>query len=373
MKRCWFHTLLFLLGIIGFPACEVHSPEATGAREVALNELKMTEGAQACVASEDFLVLDLPYGVALGKIDKVLVDGKRIYVGDYLTQRVFAFGADGKLEAVLDRRGRGPGEYLQMQGFSVGGGRIYVLDQFESTVLAYDAASLEFRGAEKAPAPAWDFAALRDGGFLFAYAPMEGTPVRDPSLQYRVIVTDSKMHIRERHFPYEKDEADAITVQQYLSECGDAVLYGSFRQDGYCRFDRQDGSLLERVDFQFARPVPSGDKASLPAIMEGKYTWQTRVPYLGKGYCALSLSVEGMGQTCVYDIHKGQLLCQQKGTMSHALLGIVGSDGSRLIGSWQDKSIYEFLTRSGFKRAAPAAEAAILDDKPFLVFYQMNK
>lgn len=366
-------ALSLLAGIVLFSACAPRPSGTDAVHQIACDEQRLADGARELVSSVDYLVLDLAQGQVVGRMDKVVVSDGKIYVGDYTSQKVFVFGMDGKMCAVLDKRGRGPGEYLQIQSFSVDAGKLYVLDQFESTVLSYDAGTLAFLDAEKAPGPAWDFAALHDGGFLFAYAPMEGNPVRDRSLQYRVTVTDGKMRVKETFFSYAEDEADAFSIAPYLSENGDTVVYGSFREDGYCLFDRSGGQLKEQVRFKFAKPVPDGDRSSLLAVMGGGYTFLASVPYQCGSCCAINLSIGGAGQLCVFDEKGERLLRQPDGSMRNVLTGIIGSAGPCLIGNWQDKSIYAYMTKNGFERAEPDEEAAILADAPFLVFYRMKE
>lgn len=364
---------LSLLCAILFAGCGITPTGEDGVRKIACDEFNMAEGIQDKVSSVEYLVLDLPQGCVLGGMDKVIVSESGIYVGDYQSQKIFVFDTDGKMRSVLDRRGRGPGEYVQIQSFSVDKGKIYVLDQFEMKVLTYEAETLEYLRMDKSPVPAWDFCALHDDGFLFAYAPMEGNPVQDRTRQYRVVVTDKNMHIRDRYYPYAKDEVDAARIAPYLSENADVVVYGSFREDGLSLFDRNDGCEKESLVFNFTKPIPDGERSFIKDIMEGGYTFLTSVPHRCGNYYAINLSVKGQGQLCVYDMAEAQVGQQSKGTMRNMLLGIIGGDGSCLIGNWRDKSIYEYMTGKGFKRAEPEEEAAILAGTPFLVFYRMQE
>ena len=353
--------------------CDVQPSGVDDVRQIECDEYKLAEGAQACVSSVDYLVLDLPQEYVLGGIDKVIISEEKIYVGDYQSQKIYVFGLDGEMIAVLDKRGRGPGEYLQIQSFSVDAGAVFVLDQFETTVLSYNAETLEFLYAEKAPVPAWDFVALHDGGFLFAYAPLEGNPIHDRSRQYRVIVTDGRMRIKEKFFPYTDDETDAFSIAPYLSENGDTVIYGSFQEDGYCLFDRSDGHKKEQIKLKFTKPIPIGERSSISTIMGGRYTFITSVPHQSGNYCVLNLSIEGAGQVCVFDNKNEQFLQQSRGSMQNAILGVISSEGQYFIGNWRDKSIYEYMTKNGFMRAEPDKESAILAGVPFLVIYRVKE
>ena len=55
----------------------------------------------------------------IGEIDKVVQYRNNIYVFDLRQQRLLWFGSDGKFHGQIGQRGKGPGEYLEMQDFQV--------------------------------------------------------------------------------------------------------------------------------------------------------------------------------------------------------------------------------------------------------------
>ncbi len=340
---------------------------------VRCDEFNMEEGSQDIVASVDYLVLEPSASQLLGEIDKVVILDGRIYVGDYKSQRILVFNEDGKMLNVLDKRGRGPGEYLMMRSFSIANGNLYVLDDFEFTIRVYDLETLAYRQSMKSPVFATDFSALDDGGFLFAFAPLSENLVADKSKRYRVVVTDADMQIRHRFFPYGEKEVDALCFNQYLSEAGEFLVYGTFREDGYCLFSRQDGHLEEHVAFDLTRPIPASERSSIQAVSERKYNYMMNVPYCSGDYLVFNISAQDVGGTCVYNRRSGQFLKPRQNGINHMLVGIIGGAGNQLIGNWVIKTNYENLVKNGFERAEIYEEAAILADAPFLVFYQLKE
>lgn len=366
---------IVLLAVLAFASGCVGNRQSveTEVSRVRCDEYNLEEGSQDIVSSVDYLVLDISDGELLGQIDKVVVSDKKIYVGDYKNQKVFVFDEVGRMQGALNKRGRGPGEYLKMRSFSVANGRVYVLDDYEFTVLSYDAETLSYLESVKSPVFACDFSALWDGGFLFAYAPPSGNLVSDPDKRYRVVVTDADMRIRQRYFPYKEDEVDALTFWQYLSESGGNLVYGTFREDGYCLFSRQDGHLEEHVAFDFTRPLPESDRSSLQAVVERKYNYMMKVPVISGNHVVFDISSKDAAGTCVYNREGGQFLGQRQGEINHMLVGIIGSVGNSLIGNWGQKTNYENLVRNGFDRAGREEEEAILADNPFLVYYRLKE
>lgn len=56
--------------------------------------------------------------VLVGRIDKVLIHDGKIYIGDfYASQSLFIFDMQGKAIRKISRKGRGPGEYIQLRDF----------------------------------------------------------------------------------------------------------------------------------------------------------------------------------------------------------------------------------------------------------------
>ena len=339
---------------------------------VPVDEYNLAPGPQAPVATVEYLVLEQPEGQLLAGTDKVSVEDGRIYVGDYRSQKVFVYSEEGKLLGVLARNGRGPGEYIRMASFSVADGVLYVLDEFESRILAYDAGTLAHLRSLQPPVQVRDFSALRDGGFLLAWAPMEGTHVADPAKRYRVFVTDADLRIREGWFPYAEDEAYALSFRQCLTEAGESLVYGSYREDGYCLFSRADGHPEGRVAFDLAKPVPAAERGSIQAVMEHKYNHMMAVPFLCGDYVSMTLVTGENGIPCLYDRTQDRLMDMSQASAKSSLVGIVGCTADSFVGTLYHKSNYINLTNNGFSRADPETEAAILADAPFLVFYRLN-
>lgn len=63
---------------------------------------------------------------------------------------------NGKLCFVLDRQGRGPGEYLEVKSFTVDADNLYVLDNIGKKLLAYDPLTGEYKASREMPIVAWD-------------------------------------------------------------------------------------------------------------------------------------------------------------------------------------------------------------------------
>ncbi len=79
----------------------------------------------------------------LGNIDDIKFSGGKIYVKDWSNKRLAVFTAHGEWNGSISRRGRGPGEYLNISDFDVSSdGDIYIIDGTADKMLVYNS---EFR------------------------------------------------------------------------------------------------------------------------------------------------------------------------------------------------------------------------------------
>ncbi len=67
----------------------------------------------------------------LGSVDKVAFYNGTVYIADCGSRKIVAWDMKGKLRFLIDRQGRGPGEYLEVKSFSVDSDNLYILDNFD--------------------------------------------------------------------------------------------------------------------------------------------------------------------------------------------------------------------------------------------------
>ena len=73
------------------------------------------------VGIERAIKLEITEDSIIGNIDKLLVgNSSEIFIGDYLSsKKIFRFTRDGKFMNCYGRIGQGPGEYVQIMGFTI--------------------------------------------------------------------------------------------------------------------------------------------------------------------------------------------------------------------------------------------------------------
>ena len=113
--------------------------------------------------------------VLVGLIDKVLIHDGKIYIGDfYASQSLFIFDMQGKAIRKISRKGRGPGEYIQLRDFFIDdqSGTLNLLTRNSSEILSFDLDGTSLISQTELPKELVAICPMRDGvvGYAGGYA-----------------------------------------------------------------------------------------------------------------------------------------------------------------------------------------------------------
>lgn len=319
------------------------------------------------VDSVRFVALQQPDDAYMMATKMVAKDG-RLYSLD-IDNRVFIHDMDGHLLNVLDRKGRGSGEYSFIQDLCVDDRNLYILDWMARKIFVYDKKSLQFSHEVRIPFVPYEFELLDDGGFLFTLPPRQGFNSEEEEKRYRVIVTDKDMNVREKYFSYAIDEYEALQMRN-LFATDDEIYYSSYHEDGYCVFDKNNGELLDRVRLQFENPIPDDKRDDHTYLIERKHSCLVSVPVVCGYYMSFACFVDADADFYIYDgrtFHRGN-----KEDARNVISGVMCADEDVFIAYWPFVHTYEDMVSRGFERAAPDIEAQIYDDVPLAVLYRMK-
>ena len=244
--------LLCLWLLVGLMACREEKDD-TGLHFA--ETLEFTEDCSGLVSdyvdSVRYLVLADTGVAGLWQLTKVLFHNGLIYVGDFPSHRIVVFDMTGVPTLVLDKQGRGSGEYLRITDFSVDEKHIYIYEDVGERLLAYGCRDGQYRFQKPVPVRANSIAAMPDGKFLLSYNPAMISKYDDhpPYFLFRV---GRDMQIERKWMEYDTTSCEMPPVGFRLEDSGGFVCFSTRLFDGFTLFDKGgDGDCVHvKIDFE---------------------------------------------------------------------------------------------------------------------------
>lgn len=165
------------------------------------------------VDSIRFLALESGEDSELYGIDKLIVKNGLVYLADFRAGKIVAYDESGRSRFVLDAKGEGPEEYLEMRSFAADDSCIYTLDNYRHSLNVYGCRDGRYRKSLKLPFVAWDMEVLPDGSFIFAYSPGRGGKPSMNQGRYRIFITDRDLKIEKRLLPMKRRHSISLTAR----------------------------------------------------------------------------------------------------------------------------------------------------------------
>lgn len=317
-----------------------------------------------------YSVLDDVYEALFSRADKVAVEEDNVFIADFKAGKLLSFTKGGSFRFSIDRRGRGPQEYVSLTSFSVNNGRVFVLDGETRNVLCYDSNDGGFVGKWSIDFEAWDVEALDNGNLLFAFAPLSLIEDRKMEECYRFIITDSAMTPVARMVPFDPLSFDILSYTHYLSASGDKIIAAAFDIDGCHIFSREDGSLEESYKLDLEHSIPSDRRTDFNVLMSNPLSYVAFTPLMGGSVIQFMVRGKDGVSPILYDIGSGKSFENSMSDFSCFVYDVVCGTEKGLLALWMDSANYDFLSQNGFPKADPSIESAIHLGKPMLVFYE---
>lgn len=210
------NNLVILFYLLSIVSCKTTMSECAVDRTIECKESQIEPDIPKFVKDVTFLPLETNANTLLGSVDKVEFYDGTIYIADYSTRKVVAYDMTGKLRFVLDRQGRGPGEYLEIKSFSVDSDNLYILDNFGRKLFVYDSLTGEYKTTKEMPIVAWDLEALSNGDLIFAFV-TAGGKLSKKQPPYRLFVTDNNLNVKEQMLEYSKNgDSDVLGYSHFF-------------------------------------------------------------------------------------------------------------------------------------------------------------
>lgn len=221
-------SFILLTGIFLLMACDgnvqsaVDIGEAEGivfdhVKRISVNpEIDFEEGRPRMDAYVDTLfVVPLSNEHLVAEITKMRVHEDRIFIFDERAQAMTIFDLQGNFINAIDRKGKGPGEYVKIADFTLDtdAESILILDQFNRKILAYSFSG-EFKSETKYGTHARYLGALADGNYII----YNDYNTRWKDVSYNLFITDYKGGVKSHMLPFDEIYRDSDRIKfNYLT------------------------------------------------------------------------------------------------------------------------------------------------------------
>lgn len=256
--------------------------------------------------------------------DKVIFRNGMLYIHDWQNRRIIAVGENGNFLFSLDKRGRGPGEYLQITDFDVdGSGGIWVIDGQKDRLLHYDS-GMACIGTRELPFEANYIRCLGNGNFLVGLASWDTSRYGGR----KVLVTDMDLNVSAELMEYDEftDPNYAFPSAGFVGK-GDNVLYHQPIDDSVYEIT-PEGKIAEIYRYDFgARTVPDEMRADIERHRDefDRYRTLVKSQYIDDRIIAGSILEGRKINDFIIDRERGTIYLQDDLFRSISVIGI--SDG----------------------------------------------
>ncbi len=238
----------FLISILLFSfACKDHisKSKAVVAETIFVN-LK-NEPLKTSLIFKDPILIRLQPGVSpIGRIDKLKVFDDNIYI--LSNMKIFKYGSNGSFLNILDKSGRGPGEYVSPFDFLVDeDDNIEVLDFRGKKILKYDKYG-GFLDEWKNEMYAFAFIKDKEKYFIFGGNSNKVTDYEDKMV---FVFNKWKGHVIEKYIPVDKNMANYLNFVDLrnIQKINNEIFLGFSPYDTIYKYDDGLLSTIFIIDF----------------------------------------------------------------------------------------------------------------------------
>lgn len=190
--------LTFLCLCMTALSCGNQSEEKSVIKTIKLNELHEETFSWETLLGQDAKVIalqDTSKEYAFTEISKLACWKDRIYISDWKTRRIIIFGQDGQPVSVLNKRGRGSEEYLQVTDFDVDdNGGMWILDGQKDVIVHYSSEG-KFLSQSKTGECQYSYISFDAGQLLLGVALWDKTE----NSGYAAVLADTSLNVLARY------------------------------------------------------------------------------------------------------------------------------------------------------------------------------
>lgn len=204
-----------------------------------------------------FVKLETRAECPISNVLKLSVDGDRIFVFDWSTHNVYAFNADGKFIAEVGKRGKGPGEVIDLNDFSINRKEkwVEVLDNGQRKILTYDYDGHFIR--EKPGVFAMGFESFNDESQVFYHYNFIFRDNQFINIDSDVVLTDSRGDITNRYSINPINRKLSLTTYTNLYKAKEEEIYLLPIFDYSIYLLAKDKAMKKVINLQFDNQPPA--------------------------------------------------------------------------------------------------------------------
>ena len=363
-------TAQILLSVLLCSACaekQVEQVEQTWDIDLAQADTSLRNAIEKI----DFIPLETTDEALLFGTDKIVVKNNLIYIGDFYSKKIIAYDKTGKIKFILNRRGEGPEEYIDMKSFAVDQQCIYVVDNHRHTLNMYNCQDGNFAGIRKLPFVAWDIEILPDRNFIFTYIPFkEGSGPNMKQERYKIFITDSLLNTKHKLFKYGRNDYEFIGKMIYFTATSQGIVFCSMASDELFLFFGTDS--IKQIAVNFERKIPSQYRQEPDEIDKGEYNYFVKTPLFCKDYMIFSSPDGEFVLDYLYNTKDGCLSTNDRINAYKGLLTPQAVYQDKAFSYLDNYSYYQELVNNGFERAPYHIEKHLKKEKPILILYTLK-
>lgn len=306
-----------------------------------------------------------------GSVDKLCADDSTIIIADYKYGKIFVYDREGHPKALINQRGQGPGEYVEIRCMAVDSDYIHVVDNARRQLLTYSIHDGSFVKSRKMPVIADDIETLGDGGFVFASILERGAKPAIDQERARLFIADMDLNVTDTYYQYEGENYESIGQRYYLTRNGDTIVFSSAMFDGLTLIDRDNPGIQKQIRFTFDHGLNGQSGVPLDEISE--YQHLVVPPFVSGDYMFVTYA-NGNGETDygIWDTKANEMLKNPESDIHHAFMPIVGSYGKQMYGYVESHEQYTVPVGYGFAKASEDVENILKDGGAALVVYNIK-
>lgn len=314
--------------------------------------------------------LDNAPEATFSSIDCIVCHGGRYFIFDkYGSNKLLVFDQQGRFVRQIGRPGRGPGEYVRLEDFSIRNDTIFAMDANGQKILVYGIDGKYVRDVRTANLDFPDAMAWLSDGFLFYRGLYDDEPFDNVVALYR---TDDRADAAEPYFGY-NEQSQRVSLSQPLTESDSMILFSRYLNDTVVRFDRS-GHIVEGIHFDFGkRSIPASERVRL-----GKQGGPTSSPYAflastpilaGSRLCGVVYEA-GERTVFVYDSLTQRTYIDREGETLPALPSNFAARDSTGLVSWLSYDVKDNFTSSLGADRIRAMLPRLEEGAVFLILYR---